>query len=84
MGLEQDFYRMVLPMQPIMGKRVWAASICSCGREMYLEELEPGLGMYRFSHLCRTDESAKIVDAIVEEVRKKIEEDFKLWKESGY
>ena len=86
MGLKQDFYKMILPMQPIMGKRVWSASICSCGREIYLEELEPGLGMYQFSHLCRDEKLEKqiredIAIAVSNEVHNQVLSE--LWEMAG-
>ena len=87
MGLAQKFYDKILPIKTIRGRRIWSASICSiCGREAYLQEIEPGLGMYSFTHLCRDEELARqvredIAIAVANEVHSQVLSE--LWEMSG-
>ena len=51
-SLIQRIWALVLPIEPIRGKAVLSAHLCSvCGKEAYFEELTPGYGIFRMTHL---------------------------------
>ena len=51
-GLIQRIWARILPIKPLRGKAVLSAHLCSvCGKEAYLEELSPGYGIFRMTHL---------------------------------
>jgi len=49
----QTLFERLMPIKPIQGCRCLRASLCrKCGKEIYLLEWEPGLGLYSWTHLC--------------------------------
>ena len=51
-NLIQQIWARILPIEPLRGKAVLSAHLCSiCGKEAYLEELYPAYCIFRMTHL---------------------------------